>query len=242
LSKAIAKKILPQSIQYRIKKQLIKGPKVRFGNLRKTKPLCANYYLRGLPIDRYYIEEFLSKNVSDIKGNVLEMGDAFYTKKFGGQHVTKSDVMHSVNGNPDATIVSDLTHADNVPSDTFDCIILTQTLQMIYDYKSALLSLYRILKPGGVLLVTSHGLTRTVRFEGVDDWGEYWHFTSQSLKHAFSEVFGENSYRIETYGNVLSAIAQLHCIGANELKKSELDYSDNHYEVIIAVRAVKIKH
>ncbi|UCG09137.1 MAG: methyltransferase domain-containing protein [Desulfobacterales bacterium] len=36
--------------------------------------------------------------------------------------------------------------------DAYDCIIFTQTLQLIYDPRSAVQTLHRILKPGGVLL------------------------------------------------------------------------------------------
>ncbi len=56
--------------------------------------------------------------------------------------------MHVTQGNPDATIVADLTSADHVPSDTFDCIIFTQSLQMIYDMPAALRHIHLILKPG----------------------------------------------------------------------------------------------
>ena len=78
----------------------------------------------------------------------LEIGDNSYTKKFGGHSVTKSEVLSVVEGNPKATIITDLTCADLIPSDTFDCIICTQTIQMIYDMKAALHHLHRILKPG----------------------------------------------------------------------------------------------
>jgi ubiquinone/menaquinone biosynthesis C-methylase UbiE len=44
--------------------------------------------------------------------------------------------------------VADLTHADHIPSDTFDCIICTQVLFLIFDVRTAIRTLYRILKPG----------------------------------------------------------------------------------------------
>jgi len=88
---------------------------------------------------------------------VLEIGEVTYTRRFGGDRVTKSDVLHVVEGNPEATIVGDLTNADNIPSEAFDCVILTQTLHLLYDVKTALANLYRILKPGGILLVTVPG-------------------------------------------------------------------------------------
>ena len=194
---------------------------------------------RGLPIDRYYIEQFLSVHSSDIQGRVLEMGDNFYTQKFGGDRVIRSDVLNVVKGNPEATIVADLTSAENIPSNSFDCIICTQTLQMIYDIRTALMHLNRILKPGGVLLVSSHGISKIGRREGIDPWGEYWRLTAQSARRLFLEIFPGENVEIEVYGNVLSAIASLHGLAAKELSQSELDYSDPDYEVLIVVRAVK---
>lgn len=213
---------------------------VKGQSLWRVTPVSRIFGLnRGLPIDRYYIENFLFDHTSDIRGRVLEMGDSFYTQKFGGDNVSRSDILHVVEGNPEATIVADLTYADHIPSDTFDCIICTQTLQMIYNVRSALYHLYRILKPRGVLLVTSHGISKIGRREGIDAWGEYWHFTAQSVRRLFEEVFPAANIRVKTYGNVLAAIALLHGLAAEELRKEELNYIDPDYEVLITVRAAK---
>lgn len=196
-------------------------------------------YDRGQPIDRYYIEKFLSAHSSDIKGRVLEFGNRNYTSRYGGDKVVKSDVLCIEEGNPEATIVADLTGAHQIQSNTFDCIIMTQTLQMIYDFHSALQHLHRILKPGGVLLVTTHGISRICRREGRDRWGEYWHFTAQSIKRIFLDYFADKKLKIEVYGNVLTAVCFLHGLASHELRKSELDFSDPDFEVLIAIRAVK---
>ena len=142
-------------------------------------------------------------------------------------------------GNPKATVVADLTQADHIPADTFDCIICTQTLQMIYEPLAALRHLHRILKPGGVLLATSHGTSRVCRREGVDDWGEYWRFTSQSLTRLAAESFGRDNVNVTVYGNVLAAIAFLHGLATEELTTEELDSLDPDYEVLLALRAIK---
>jgi SAM-dependent methyltransferase len=214
---------------------------VAFGDLRRLSPISPVFGLdRSLPtIDRYYIEGFLARHAADIRGRVLEMGDAAYTRRFGGERVTRSEVLHAVAGNPEATLVGDLATADHIASDSFDCIILTQTLQMILDVRAALRHLHRILKPGGVLLATSHGISRIARREGVDAWGEYWHFTAQSTSHLFGELFPADHLEIATYGNVLSAAASLYGLAAADLTAPELDYRDPNFEVIVAVRAQK---
>ena len=244
---AIVKAVFPVKVQRWLvaqqrshRMQWPRAGTIQFGDLRRITPISRFFGTdRGLPIDRYYIERFLSAHASDIQGHVLEMGDAFYTQKFGGARVTTSDVLHVVEGNPDATIVADLTRAHNIPSETFDCIIFTQTLQMIYDIRAALQHLYRILKPGGALLVTAHGITKIARREGIDPWGEYWHFTTQSARHLFQEVFPAANIQVDVYGNVLTAVAFLHGLASEELRQEELDYIDPDYEVLLTIRAVK---
>ena len=226
--KQIAKTVLPVRIQHWLLTQQrqyrLQWPRtgtVQFERLRRLTPISRIFGLdRGLPIDRYYIEQFLSTHSSDIRGRVLEMGDDFYTRKFGGNRVTKSDVLDTVDDNPMATIVADLTCGDHIPSVAFDCIVFTQTLQMIYDTRPALRHLFRILRPGGTLLATASGISKVARRKGEDDWGEYWHFTSQSMHELFQETFPGASIQIETYGNVLAAIAYLHGLasGSKDLR------------------------
>ncbi|AKG20959.1 class I SAM-dependent methyltransferase [Calothrix sp. 336/3] len=212
---------------------------INLGSLGKVKPISKDFgFDRGLPVDRYYIENFLDRHASDIQGHVLEIKEPLYTYKFGGDHITKSDVLHVEPGNPKATIVADLTNADHLPSDTFDCIILTQTLQFIYNVPSAIKTLHRILKPGGVLLVTISGISQ-ISSEDMERWGQYWSFTTLSIQKLFQEVFEKDKIEVTAYGNVLSAIAFLHGLATEELDKSKLDYHDPDYQVLITARAVK---
>ena len=73
---------------------------VRFGDLRRLKPISSDYgNSRGLEIDRYYIEKFLAEHADYIHGRVLEIKHNTYTRKYGQDRVTKSDVLHPVEGN-----------------------------------------------------------------------------------------------------------------------------------------------
>ncbi len=213
---------------------------IEFGRLRRLEPSSRDFgWERGLPIDRYYIERFLSTHAEDIKGHVLEIGDDSYTQAFGGPRVTRSDVLHYVEGNPKATIIADLTRADGIPSDDFDCIIFTQTLQMIYEVRSAIGHLFRILKRGGVVLATAHGTSRICRRLGRDPWGEYWRFTTESCQRLFQEAFHSRNVTVQAHGNLLTAVASLHGLTAEDLAPRELDFNDPDYEVLITIRAVK---
>ncbi len=213
----------------------------RFGNLRRLMPFSRVFGLdRGRCIDRHYIESFLAQHAADIRGRVLEIGDNTYTLRFGGDRVLSSDILHVADGQPGQTLVADLTHADHVPSDRFDCIILTQTLHLIYDLPAVVRTLHRILLPGGVVLVTAPGISQISRFD-MDRWGDCWRFTSLSLRRLFAETFGPGADQVQVraQGNVLTAISFLLGLSAEELTFDELSAHDPDYEVVIGLRAVK---
>jgi glycosyltransferase involved in cell wall biosynthesis len=212
---------------------------VRSADLRRLTPFSRDFgYDRGVPIDRYYIEDFLTCYQEDVRGHVLEIADDNYTRQFGGDRVAKSDILHVAAGDPKATIIGDLATADHIPSDTFDCIILTQTLQVVYDVCAVLRTVHRILKPGGVVLITAPGISQISRYD-MDRWGYYWSFTSLSLLKLFKEVFPSEHVVTQSYGNVLTATAFLYGMAVEELKRKELEFIDPDYEVIIGVRAMK---
>jgi SAM-dependent methyltransferase len=210
---------------------------VRFGSLRRLHPISSKFgYDRGTPIDRYYIEAFLRGNQNDIHGRVLEIRDSTYTVKFGDSRVTASDVLDIDAKNSSATMVADLAQASSVPSGVFDCIICTQTLQMIYDVRSAVSHLYRILKPGGVLLVTTHG---TGMLDAGECYCEYWRFTAASARKLFGEFFPINNVQVDSHGNVFALLTFLEGLALEEVRTKELDYRDPRYELMITVRAIK---
>lgn len=216
---------------------------VRFGSLRRLQPIGEVFGVkRGNAvdhcIDRYYIQAFLASHAADIRGHVLEIADDTYTRRFGGAKVLQADILHVGPDNPEATIVADLTRAEQIPNNAFDCIILTQTLQYIYDLQAAMRTLYRILKPGGVVLATCPGISQTSRYDA-DRWGDYWRFSTAVAQALFGEVFPVNQVVVEGHGNVLVAIAFLHGLLIEELRPAELDHRDPDYEVLITIRAVK---
>src|SRR5690606_36209613 len=119
-----------------------------------------------------YIENFLERHREDIKGRVLEIGDDAYCRRFGGG-ITRQDVLHVSSENEEATIIGDLSHPGVLPDSSFDCMVLTQTLHLIYDMPAAVRHIHRALKPGGVALVTVPGTTQVDRGE----WGSSWYWS-----------------------------------------------------------------
>jgi SAM-dependent methyltransferase len=210
----------------------------KLGDLRRVTPIDPNWgFERGTPIDRVYVEEFVASHAADIRGRVLEIAAPDYTTRFG-REVEHVDILMATEGNPQATIVGDLTEAPQIPSDGFDCAIVTQTLQFVYDVRAALATLHRILAPGGVLLATVPGITKISPPED-EEYGEWWHFTARSARRLAEEAFGAGNVEARSYGNVLSAAGFLYGLAASDLKPEELGAHDRLYEVVVGVRAVK---
>jgi SAM-dependent methyltransferase len=211
---------------------------VRFGDLQRTSPISKEFgFDRGKPVDRRYIEVFLASRSSDIRGRVLEIGDNEYTRRFGGDGVTKSDVLNRYQGHPSTTFVGDLADGENIPSDTFDCIVLTQTLHLLFELEGAVATLWRILKPAGTLLVTVPWVSPIDRGEWGDSW--YWSLTPAALRRLLSDRFGPDNVDVTHYGNVYAATAFLYGLAEHELRAEDLDVHDPHCPVIVAGRARK---
>lgn len=236
----LARRVLSEDMRRSIvafqRKHRLQWPRtgnVDFASLRRLTPISPIFGMdRGMPIDRYYIEAFLEENSDLIRGRCMELGDPFYIRKFGAPDA-QADVLHVVEGNPDATIVADLTDCPHIPDDSFDCIIFTQALQMIYDMEAAMGNLYRILKPGGVVLMTTHGTSKIARRLGRDDWGEYWRLTAQGVEALTQKVAPEAELSIKSYGNVFSCAMFLYGLAAEDLEKQELDHQDEDFELIL---------
>jgi len=244
---AAARKSLPRGVrdwvvttQRRFGLQWPRVGHVQFGDFRRLAPISPVFALdRGFPIERYYIERFLDQHRTDIRGRALEFGDTFYLDKFGGAAVAQKDVFSYVSA-PGATIVADLTGNTSLPEGAFDAIVCTQTIQMIFDVRLAVRRLASMLRPGGVLLLTTHGISKVGRHLDRDGWGEYWHLTRQAARSLFEDAF-PGQFTVHGYGNVLAATAALHGLASAELTPEELDYTDRDFDVIIGVRGVRAK-
>ncbi|MEE9426544.1 MAG: class I SAM-dependent methyltransferase [Paracoccaceae bacterium] len=241
-AKAILSQRMRDQLTSQRRKHRLQWPRagtIDFGGFDRLNPVSDVFgFDRGQAIDRYYIEAFLDRHKADITGRCLELGDPAYIEKYG-HDVLQTDVLHYVEGNPQATLVGDLTDAPNIPDNSFDCVIFTQTIQMIYEPRRALETLHRILKPGGVALVTTAGIAKIGRRLGRDPWGEYWHFTSQSLGAMVAEYWPKAGIEIDTFGNVMSACSFLQGLAAEELLPEHLNHRDEDFEVLVTARLQK---
>jgi|SRR5689334_612239 len=203
----------------------------------QTRPLSESWgFDRGTPIDRFYIEEFLAGNRDVIRGRVLEIRSSAYTDRFGSA-VAGRDVLDIDATNPNATLVADLTATEDLPEARFDCFILTQTLQFVFDVRAAIAGARRMLRPGGTLLATVPSVSRIAPRYGQET--DFWRFTPASCRRLFGDVFGADHVMVEPLGNVGAAVAFLRGAAVEEVPSSVLRANDADFPVIVAVRAVR---
>jgi SAM-dependent methyltransferase len=202
-----------------------------------SRPLSRAYgFDRGTPIDRFYIEAFLERHSQDIRGHVLEVGDDSYSRRFGGDRITAQDVLHIHSGNPTATIVGDLADPGTLPTERFDCIILTQTLQYVFDLEAAVANIRRSLRAGGVALISVPAISPLCE----DEWkaSHYWLFTSLAVQRLLAADFDREKISVADHGNLYAATAFLHGAAVEEVNRKKLRQLDNDYPVTITARAV----
>lgn len=209
--------------------------RVSFGSLGSTAPFADAWgYDRGTPVDRWYIERFLERYCDDVTGRVLEVKDSGYTDRFG-HAVTQSAVLDIDVRNRLATHVADLARADSLPSDSFDCFLLTQTLQYVFDVRGALAHACRILSPGGVLLATLPVASRITDPPQTD----YWRFTPLGVVRLLEDVFGAGAATVTGHGNVLAQVAFLEGLAAEDLPVADLEVDDERFPLVVCARAVR---
>ena len=192
-------------------------------------------YTRGRIADRRYIEQFLADNADVIAGRCLEIQNANYVKRFGGDRVVSADVLDIDPTNPFATIVGDLHSLTEVKSGTFDCVVLTSVLQFLRDPLAALGEAHRILAPGGTALVTVPTLPPLDFGSGEDRW----RFMPTGAREMHEAVFGAQNVSVVTFGNLVTAVARLTGLAEEDLPRRAFSFDDPIYPVVVGVRATK---
>jgi SAM-dependent methyltransferase len=235
--RSFAVRIVPGPLQHPLRRVLgfLRKSVARARLAKGVQPISAVWGSdRGLSIHRRYLWQFLTEFASDVRGHCMEFQHDSYTTKIGGPHVTKLDILHIDDSNPRATIVADLTRPNDIPSDTFDCIICTHVLHVVPDLFKAVSELYRILKPGGVLLV---GVPQLSMCD--PGWHELWRFTPEGLTLLLGRAFAPSNVVVRGYGNSLASAYEIRGLAAEEVDPRILDYHDQRFAIEVCGRAMK---
>ena len=216
---------------------------IRAMQFRRLHPFWAGRS-QGTPVVRYYWAEFLERHQADIQGRGLEIGETSTLRKYGGAALTQADALDLAAHSPEVKVVADLSRADHVPGNQYDCFVNQFSTAVIYDIEAALYHAIRLLKPGGVLLINFWSVDFYFH-QGLDmGTGEplymYWWFTPIQVENMLRglTLSGED-YMVEVYGNLLTRMAFLMNLPAEELAPHELDFKDPGQPLLICARIVK---
>lgn len=214
----------------------LRWPRARWGNLDRTDPFSIYGFDRGVPVDRVYIEAFLSRHADTVRGDVLEVKDDAYARRFGGERVLAHVLELPGVDNGRATLFADLGEPGSLPTDAFDCVVLTQTLQLVDDTSAALTNVWRSLRPGATALITVP--TVSVWVERIHD---RWRWTPAGLDVELRRALPGADIEVVGYGNLPATIAFLHGLGAREVP-ADLHLTDPRFPVIAAARITRPEH
>lgn len=209
-----------------------------WGALAGANPFSDQFGLdRGVPIDRIFIDTFLSQHRNLVRGRVLEIGNNLYSRRYGGAHLTATDIVDVDPDNGSVTVLADLAQRGSLPQDRYDCAIVTQTLQYVTDLEAAVDNLHGCLARNGTFLVTVPGITRVDPGDGRA--ADRWRFTPQGLSDLLARVFAAADIACVGYGDLHTATAFLHGLAAEDIGLGGGDGRTSDYPVVVCARAVR---
>jgi SAM-dependent methyltransferase len=101
-------------------------------------------------------------------------------------------------------IVADICNTD-LEAERFDLIILSQTIEHIYDFTKAILECGRLLKEGGHLIIDCPFM---YPYHGTVDYGDYWRISPDGMRKQL-QYAGLQIISCQLFGDILtSAIAK----------------------------------
>src|SRR4051794_14117655 len=107
-------------------------------------------------------------------------------------------VAADLRGNPNATLTLNADGTIPCPDDSFDAVLSTQVLEHVDDPALYLSECFRALRPGGRLLLSTHGV-----FIYHPDPDDYWRWTCSGLRR----VVGEAGLDVERFEGVIGLLA-----------------------------------
>jgi hypothetical protein len=204
-----------------------------WGNLRRPRPFSEYFgFDRGTPIDRYYLDRFLSAHRLEIHGEVLEIQLPDCARRYG-QGVT---AVHTVDIDPrfSPTYCCDLASAGIIADARYDCFLLPNTLPYLRHLERALVEALRIVRPGGTILATASTFVPLVT-----DMADYWRLSAAGWEELASKAWPDCRLTVESHGNCLSAVAAMLGLASEELSPAELDGRDPRYPVLVTLHCQK---
>jgi SAM-dependent methyltransferase len=214
----------------------------RNAQLRRLTPLHGGRQ-RGEPVVRYYWRTYLAAHGDHVRGHGLEIGDTATLRHYGGERLTAADAL-DLRPREGVTVVADLSRADHLPADTYDCFVVPFTSHLIYDIEAALYHALRVLKPGGVLLINfpcvDYDFPRGLDMATGRPLFVFWWFTPLQVRNLLRRVgLSDADVDVHVYGNLFARIAYQLNLPVEELTAAERDHADPGHPLLVCARAIK---
>jgi SAM-dependent methyltransferase len=152
-------------------------------------------------LTRKELLNFISKNASEIKGNVLDIGcgEKPYEKLFNATSYMGIDI-ESTKEYHASSKVDVFYNGLDLPfeSNTFDTIVCFEVLEHVFEPERIVKEMFRVLKPGGKIMLTTPFIWN--EHEIPYDFGRYTYF---GLNH----LFAKNGFKVIHQKRILSGLA-----------------------------------
>jgi SAM-dependent methyltransferase len=150
----------------------------------------------------YWVLRLLLDRMTDIARSDLLMGgeqlldfgcgNKPYRDLFSAKY--KHHIGADLDGNPIAEVIVTAGQLTRVPDATFDGVLSSQVLEHVADPRLYLSEAHRVLKPGGSLIISTHGI-----WPYHPDPTDYWRWTKEGLIRAIADV----GFEIQSVQSVL---------------------------------------
>ncbi|MBI5787565.1 MAG: class I SAM-dependent methyltransferase [Candidatus Schekmanbacteria bacterium] len=179
-------------------------------------PIDPKYNDLSYSVRRYYIDEFYSRHIMDFPkaSKILDIGGK-KAKKRGQFDIEKYCLKVEYVNLDEKTAPDYLCDAEHIPveDDVFDGVVCSELMEHVLNPKAVLAEAYRVLKPGGTLLLSSPFLFRI--HADPYDYARYTDFFYQTAL----EDLGFRKVCIEKHGGFFSVLADMLKHGAKEVQR-----------------------
>ena len=203
-----------------------------WGDLKRRFPICHQFgFTRGTPVDRYYLDKFISEIRHQVVGSVLEIGGVLQNKEIYQLSLATEYQTLELVFRPGVTVVGDAHDSTVIMPESVDTILLFNVLEHCHNPWVVVQNIHSWLRVGGKCFCLVPNAQKL--HSGPKD---YWRPLPDGMKQLFQDF---SEYNLHIYGNPLTVLASFMGVAAEELSTQDLDDFHPDYPVSTCIAALK---